>query len=69
QAITAALSLTKEQRDMMAAQAMAHVSQHFSKTVMADKTLNVYAELITVPQQPAATSPQDDSYSDQKLSA
>ncbi|MGE4313586.1 MAG: glycosyltransferase family 4 protein [Pseudobdellovibrionaceae bacterium] len=41
QAITAALSLTKEQRDMMAAQAMAHVSQHFSKTVMADKTLNV----------------------------
>lgn len=73
EAITAALSLPQDQRDLMAAQAMSHVAQHFSKTVMADKTLNVYAELISVPHQQGDPAPQstsgEDSYSDHKMSA
>lgn len=45
-AIEEALSMTPKQRVAMATQGMAHVAAHFTKEQMADKTLNVYAELL-----------------------
>jgi glycosyltransferase involved in cell wall biosynthesis len=45
-AIEDALSLTPQQRVMLATRAMAHVAEHFTKEQMADKTLDVYAELL-----------------------
>tara|TARA_B100000282_G_scaffold237769_1_gene180325 strand:- start:1372 stop:2538 length:1167 start_codon:yes stop_codon:yes gene_type:complete len=45
-AIEEALALTPTQRAMLATRAMAHIAAHFTKDQMADKTLNVYAELM-----------------------
>ncbi len=45
-AIREALALAPGQRGVLAARAMAHVAQHFSREKMADQTLNVYAELL-----------------------
>lgn len=45
-AIEEALSLTPTQRSMLATRAMAHVAAHYTKAHMADKTLDVYAELL-----------------------
>jgi glycosyltransferase involved in cell wall biosynthesis len=45
-AIEDALSLTQTQRSMLATRAMAHVAANFTKEQMADKTMNVYAELL-----------------------
>lgn len=45
-AIEEALSLSATQRSMLATRAMAHIAEHYTKAHMADKTLNVYAELL-----------------------
>lgn len=45
-AIEEALDLTPEQRSILATQSMAHMAANFTCDVMADKTLNVYAELL-----------------------
>ena len=45
-AIEHALSLTQNQRAILATRAMAHVADHFTKDIMADKTLDVYADLL-----------------------
>ncbi len=45
-AIEEALSLTPTQRSMLATRAMAHIAEHYTKAHMADKTLDVYAELL-----------------------
>ena len=45
-AIEEALALSPTQRSMLATRAMAHVAAHFTKDQMADKTLDVYAELL-----------------------
>ena len=45
-AIQEALSLTPTQRSMLATRAMNHVAENFTKAQMADKTMNVYAELL-----------------------
>lgn len=45
-AIEEALSLTPHQRVILATRAMAHVADHFTREQMADKTLDVYAELL-----------------------
>lgn len=45
-AIEEALALTPTQRSMLATHAMAHIAEHYTKAHMADKTLNVYAELL-----------------------
>jgi len=44
--IEEALTLSPTQRSMLATRAMSHVAEHFTKTQMADKTLDVYAELL-----------------------
>ncbi|MEM7651266.1 MAG: glycosyltransferase family 4 protein [Pseudomonadota bacterium] len=44
--IEEALALTPTQRSMLATRAMAHIAEHFTKDQMADKTLDVYAELL-----------------------
>jgi len=46
QAIAYALGLPKEAKDRLGQQAMEHVRAHFSATVMCEKTLQVYWELI-----------------------
>ncbi len=46
QAIEEALSLTPEQRAVLATHAMHHVAQNFTKDLMASRTLDVYAELL-----------------------
>ncbi len=46
QAINEALSLDSTQRAILATKSMAHVAQNFTKDIMADKTLGVYAELL-----------------------
>ena len=46
QAIDEALSLNASQRAMLGTRAMAHIAAHFTKTLMAEKTLDIYAELI-----------------------
>lgn len=45
-ALREALSLDATQRSILATRAMHHVAQNFTKELMADKTLNVYAELL-----------------------
>lgn len=45
-AIEEVLSLDPTQRSILATRAMSHVAQNFTKEIMADKTLNVYAELL-----------------------
>ena len=44
--IQEALALSPHQRAVLATRAMAHVAAHFTREQMADKTLNVYAELL-----------------------
>ncbi len=46
QSIDEALALDDTQRAILATRSMAHVAQHFTKEIMAKKTLNVYAELL-----------------------
>ena len=59
-AIEEALSLTQQQRAILATRAMAHVAETFTRESMIDNTLNVYAELIDSKaiklQQPARSS-------------
>ena len=45
-ALEEALALSPTQRSMLATRAMAHVAENFTKEQMADKTLDVYAELL-----------------------
>lgn len=45
-AIEQALTLSADQRAILAAQAMNHVARNFTREKMADETLNVYAELL-----------------------
>lgn len=45
-ALEEALALTAHQRAVLATRAMAHVAEHFTRERMADKTLDVYAELL-----------------------
>ncbi len=45
-AIHEALALTPMQRAILATRAMAHIAAHFTREQMADRTLNVYAELL-----------------------
>lgn len=53
-ALKEALSLTPNQRAILATRAMSHIARHFTKEKMADDTLNVYAELL---QEKFVTSP------------
>lgn len=46
EAITEALSLDASQRSVLATRSMAHVAANFTKDIMAEKTLNIYAELL-----------------------
>ncbi len=46
QAIEEALSLTANQRAILATRAMAHIAQHFTREQMCDATLDVYAEIL-----------------------
>lgn len=45
-AIVQALDLDPEQRALLGTHAMAHVAENFTRTLMADRTLDVYAELL-----------------------
>lgn len=45
-AMQEALNLNPSQRATLATRSMAHVAAHFTKEIMADKTLNVYAEIL-----------------------
>jgi glycosyltransferase involved in cell wall biosynthesis len=44
--IQEALALSPHQRAVLATRAMSHIAAHFTREQMADKTLNVYAELL-----------------------
>lgn len=46
EALAEALNLTPAQRSVLATRAMAHIAHNFTKEIMADQTLNVYAELL-----------------------
>lgn len=46
QALEEALSLTPNQRSILATRAMAHIARNFTREQMMDKTLDVYAELL-----------------------
>lgn len=46
QAIDEALSLTAQERDILAAHSMAHVARNFSRELMVERTLDVYRELL-----------------------
>ena len=48
-AINEALSLTPEQRSILATKSMAHIAANFTKDIMAEKTLAVYTELLQNP--------------------
>ena len=48
-AIDEALSLTPEQRSILATKSMAHIAANFTKDIMAEKTLAVYSELLQNP--------------------
>lgn len=50
-AIEEALSLDENQRAVLAARSMEHVAQHFTKTLMAEKTIDVYNELLSIDNQ------------------
>lgn len=57
-AIEEALSLTGSQRSMLATRAMSHIAQYYTKEIMAEKTMDVYAELLRGEiAQPAGTHP------------
>ncbi len=45
-AMEEALSLSQQQRAILATRAMAHIAENFTREQMIDHTLNVYAELI-----------------------
>lgn len=45
-AIEEALALDPTQRAILATRSMAHVIEHFTKEIMAEKTLDIYAELL-----------------------
>ena len=45
-AIEEALSLTQQQRAILATRAMAHIAENFTREQMIDRTLNVYSELL-----------------------
>ena len=45
-AIEDALALTPTQRAMLATRAMSHIAENFTKELMADRTMNVYAEIL-----------------------
>ncbi len=45
-AIEEAISLTPEQRSTLAGKAMKHVNENFTKEIMTNRTLDVYAELL-----------------------
>lgn len=45
-AIQEALSLDATQRAMLATRAMSHVAENFTKELMSDRTMNVYAEIM-----------------------
>ncbi len=49
-ALEDALAMNVNQRELLAAHAMAHVQQHFTVGVMCEKTLDVYTELLHTPQ-------------------
>ena len=57
QAIQEALSLSANQRVILATRAMAHVADHFTCEQMVDKTLDVYAELLKGGVQMTAAQP------------
>jgi glycosyltransferase involved in cell wall biosynthesis len=57
-AIDEALALSPTQRAMLATRAMTHVAANFTKEQMADKTLDVYAELLRGELNPAQSPPQ-----------
>jgi glycosyltransferase involved in cell wall biosynthesis len=44
--IQEALALSPHQRAVLATRAMSHIAEHFTREQMADRTLNVYAELL-----------------------
>ena len=46
QALEYAMSLTTNQRVILATRAMSHIAEHFTKQQMCDRTLDVYAELL-----------------------
>ncbi len=46
QSIDEALSLDPAQRTILATRSMAHVAEHFTKDIMVEKTLDVYAEIL-----------------------
>lgn len=46
EALRQALSLTAQQRAVLATKSMNHVAQHFTREKMTDETLSVYAELL-----------------------
>ena len=46
EALKNALSLTEEQKNILAVNAINHIHQNFTKEKMVDETLNVYAELL-----------------------
>lgn len=59
-ALQEALTLNTEQRALLANRAMSHVNENFSSTVMLQKTLSVYSELLGGPSlQPAPTAEQE----------
>ncbi|MBQ4399895.1 MAG: glycosyltransferase, partial [Alphaproteobacteria bacterium] len=45
-AIKWALSLSKEDKDKIGANAIKNIKEHFTKQIMCDKTISVYEELI-----------------------
>ncbi len=57
QAIQEALSLDPSQRAILATRSMAHVAAHFTKDIMAEKTLGVYAEILKNSMKTAKTDP------------
>ena len=46
QAIEYVMALSPNQRAVLATRAMSHIAQHFTREIMCDKTLDVYAELL-----------------------
>ncbi len=62
-AIEEALALGPTQRSMLATRAMAHIAENFTKAQMADKTLDVYAELLRG--EISSSTPQNPFHGDQ----
>lgn len=57
QAIQEALDLNPSQRAVLATRSMAHVAAHFTKDIMAEKTLGVYAEILQNSMKTTKTDP------------